>query len=92
MPLAGGGGGGVATRAMRWPKTLVFAGVFMRALLLVIFLLVTVGVCIMESKPTGLLHGLKSRPEMVLLRLQYYEPVKNLFSRLLVSRDQQTAS
>lgn len=64
----------------------------MRALLLVIFLLVTVGVCIMESKPTGLLHGLKSRPEMVLLRLQYYEPVKNLFSRLLVSRDQQTAS
>ena len=77
----------VSSHSTWWPRLRVFAGVFVRTLLVVVCLLVSIGVCVLESKPTGLLHGLRSSPEMVLLRLQYYQPLKDMISSFITGRE-----
>ncbi|KAF2354392.1 Protein of unknown function DUF4817 [Trinorchestia longiramus] len=69
--------GAVAQKVSLSQRLWGFMNVFLRVLVCVVALVMLVGVCVLESKPAGLLHGLRSRPEMLLLRVQYYQPMKD---------------
>lgn len=52
-----------------------FLRVFFVAFIFVVFVLTCLVILIFESE-TGLLQGVRSTQEMMLLRLQYYQPIK----------------
>ncbi|XP_068247357.1 FERM domain-containing protein 5 isoform X1 [Palaemon carinicauda] len=59
-----------------------FLRVFMVAFIFVVFVLTCSVILVFESEG-GLLQGFASTREMMLLRIQYYQPIKELFRRWL---------
>ena len=62
-----------------------FLKIFARVLVCVIFMMVAFSVYVLESKSSGMLHSLRLRPEVVVFRLQYYQPLKDAISHWVTS-------